>query len=79
MEILLIIAVLGIFIFASIFKKKLSDKNRLIISLVAGSFLLIWFWSMNEGQFFWRLLVTLVVIGGLIEQILAMRKTTVTG
>ncbi|PKD42899.1 hypothetical protein [Rhodohalobacter barkolensis] len=79
MEILLIIVVIGIFISAWFFKKKLSRKNSLIISLIAGTFLIIWFWTMDEGQFFWRLLVTVVVIGGLIEQTFAMRKKTKIG
>jgi hypothetical protein len=74
MEIILIIIVIGIFIAASFLKNKLSLKKRLIISSVAGSFLVIWFWSMEDGEMFWKILITIVVFGGLIEQITTLKR-----
>lgn len=66
MELLLIlifILMIGTFLF---FKSKLDARFELIISSIAGSFLLVWFWIAADS-IHWKIIVTVVVASSLIK------------
>ncbi len=49
MEILLIAAVVLILLGGSLFTKSLSLRNRMMVTLFAGTILLIWVWFLEPG------------------------------
>ncbi len=62
MEILLIAACVGTYLLVVNLKTTLSDRWKLIVSALAGAFLLIWFWGTPDVLLYWKIIVTVVVI-----------------
>ncbi len=74
MEILLLAVFIAVIVAGAALKKRLPDKPRIIITVLSGTFLLVWFWLIMDGQIYWKIIVTVVVIGGLIPVFRSVRN-----
>lgn len=74
MEYLLIIILVSLMGTVFYLKNKITDKKRFLITLIAGPFLILWFWIEGDGLLIFQILVTVLVAGSLIEQIIQLRK-----
>ena len=69
MENLLILVFIGIISSIAILKNKISNKPKMIISALAGTILIVWFWLIPEGLIYWKIIVTVVVTSSLFKLI----------
>ena len=74
MEILLLVVFIAVIIFVTAFKARLSDNLKMIITLLSGSILLIWFWANKDGLIYWKIIVTVVVLGSVLTTLRAIKK-----
>lgn len=78
MEYLFLSIVILLMVTVFYLKNKITDTKRLLITLIAGPFLILWFWIEADGIMFFQILVTVIVIGSLIEQIINFKKKSIT-
>ena len=74
MEILLLIAFIAVISVVIVIRTRLSDNLKMIISIISGTILVIWFWVIMDGLIYWKIIVAVVVIGSLFTLFRAMRK-----
>ncbi len=67
MEILLILLVVGTVGSIAIWRNKLPHKPKMILSALAGTTLIAWFWLMPEGLVYWTVIITVVVLSSLFK------------
>jgi len=75
MEILLILIlaiIIGSFLF---FKSKLDAKLQLLISVIGGSLLVVWFW-IESASIQWKVIVTVVVVSAFLKLLRKYLKPT---
>jgi len=74
MEILLLITFIAIIIGVIVIKTKLSDNLKMIISIISGTILVVWFWVIMDGLIYWKIIVAVVVAGSLFTLFRTMKK-----
>ena len=67
MEIILVILSLVVLVAAGFIKKRLSDRQKLVISLLTGIPLIIWSWLYVDANFAPKMLITVTVLGAIIQ------------
>lgn len=74
MELILALVVVAVLIGVAVLKTKMSLRSRLILSVCLGIPLIIWAWLEKEPLIYWKIIITVVIVGTLIKYLLELKK-----